>query len=556
MIGGATRGSGGPKLARHLADQNANDSVEAGPVRGLLSDPDNTHALQRELERIQAHVRTRRPIHHVHCDPPPGLSIERSAEVREAYWKAYELEFGFESAPFYSRIHIKKGRVHEHRVYGLGQPDGRVADLSFDYARREKVARLIEFEQGLPWTVGKHTRAVVAAFEREGRLEIAEAMRVAGLDRVARPVAFLSPRQRAQGVRTGVDMEAVASTVLAGWLASADAAAFAALLAADGLRLARGQKALVIVDASGNGHPLAAMIGKASSQSGCRVAASAVHGRLSGFRLETYQPGAGSPTSITVEAALHQSNYAKRDEAAQPHRLIREQISTDPTSETFPLENDGSAGSSKPQEPLAGGVKNAVVRDQQDEQGLYQDPGEVRRHGRRHARRSDPKNSHTGIATIIHFGVSDCSSQESDDERRTRRDRWFSAASRGGYHLRWVPPSIAPNIVRVEVDQKHRAVVLILRSGTRIVDRQTRLDIGGLAGDVTARDMVIAVQRRGWTTVRLHGDLAFQHAVTIRLQRLKPPIAIADSLTVQGKSFRTGRHTHRTIPAAVTIRRG
>jgi hypothetical protein len=293
MIAGATRGCGGRALASHLANEAGNEQVLVGASRGLVSDPADAQAQMRELEGLQAHARTARPIHHVHCDPPPGLDPAREAAVRARFWQHYEAEFGLERAPFFSRIHVHDGRTHEHRVYGLGRADGSVVDLSFDFARREKVSRITEYEAGLPWTLGAHNRAVIGALERDGRPEVAQAMRAVGLHEGMRPRAGLTPAERAQQERTQVGKAEVAVSVVAAWRAAADGECFRAGLAECGLRLMRGDKALVVLDATGNVHALGRMLTMAAKVAGTvRVAAREIAARLDGLALDQV-PAAG-----------------------------------------------------------------------------------------------------------------------------------------------------------------------------------------------------------------------------------------------------------------------
>ena len=70
---------------------------------------------------------------------------------------------------------------------------------------------------------------------------------------------------------------------------------------------------------------------------------------------------------------------------------------------------------------------------------------------------------------------------------------------------------------------------LVLKSGTRIIDRLDRIDVVGTADDVAVSELVEAVQRRGWTSVKVYGGPEFRRAAAMLLQGLEPPIAVADS---------------------------
>ena len=118
---------------------------------------------------------------------------------------------------------------------------------------------------------------------------------------------------------------------------------------------------------------------------------------------------------------------------------------------------------------------------------------------------------------------------ETEDARLTRRRRWLAATLRDAYDLTWVPESVTARIHAIDVDPTHGAVIITLLSGTRLVDRQDRIDVVGIADDVAIDELVAAVRRRGWDAVELRGDHAFRRAAAIRLQLLDPPITVADS---------------------------
>ena len=131
-----------------------------------------------ELTHIVSHARSRQPIYHVHLDPELPLSQLQ----RDRYWSLFEKEFGFESQPFIEAVHIKRGREHYHRVYSRIRRDGTVISVSFDYARREKLGRIAEFEFGGRHVAGRHNRAVVEALRGEGRMEVVDSIEAAGTD--------------------------------------------------------------------------------------------------------------------------------------------------------------------------------------------------------------------------------------------------------------------------------------------------------------------------------------------------------------------------------------
>ena len=119
--------------------------------------------------------------------------------------------------------------------------------------------------------------------------------------------------------------------------------------------------------------------------------------------------------------------------------------------------------------------------------------------------------------------------REDASARASRRARWLAAAFRNAYDLGWVPEAMVANIASVHVDLEHQAVILVLKSGTRIIDRLDRIDVVGTADDVAVSELVEAVRRRGWTSVKVYGGPEFRRAAAMLLQGLEPPIAVADS---------------------------
>ncbi|HQT46950.1 MAG TPA: hypothetical protein PLY97_06985 [Acidocella sp.] len=250
-----------------------------GATRGIVSEA--IEAAIAELTRIVSHARSKQPLYHVHLDP----ELPWTAAQYEHYWELFEREFGVEMQPFVEAVHIKHGREHYHRVYSRVRHNGTVIPLKHDYARREKLGRIIEFEFGGRHVPGRHNRTVAAALRREGRLDVVQSMAAAGLLSTARPVADTTPAERHQGERTALDSRAISEVVFAIWQDTATGEAFAAALAQCGLRLAMGDKVPVLVDLAGGTHSLTRMIGKASVAAGVRVKAADVQARITNLTL-------------------------------------------------------------------------------------------------------------------------------------------------------------------------------------------------------------------------------------------------------------------------------
>lgn len=283
MISGATRGAGGRALGRHLATSAKNEVVKEMQGRGLIAE--GIQAQIAELTWLGSHARTRTPLYHIHVDPPadrPWTPTER-----DAYWSLFEAEFGLEDRPFAAVEHLKGDRTHEHRVYLRVKKDGRAVRLDHDFARREKLGRVFEFDRGDGLTPGAHNRGVAAALEREGRADVAAAMLNGGLIAVRRPRAALTPKERHQQERSCVDKDTVRKDALAAWRSADSGTALEAALAGHGLRLARGDDTAQLVDASGATHDLRRTLAMAAKADGGKITAEAIRSRVAGLALPT-----------------------------------------------------------------------------------------------------------------------------------------------------------------------------------------------------------------------------------------------------------------------------
>lgn len=71
--------------------------------------------------------------------------------------------------------------------------------------------------------------------------------------------------------------------------------------------------------------------------------------------------------------------------------------------------------------------------------------------------------------------------------------------------------------------------------GTKLIDRPTRIDVIGVADDITVAELVEAVRRRGWSAVSVTGDAPFRRAVAWSMASADPPIEVINSpLTREG----------------------
>ncbi|UYW28340.1 hypothetical protein OKC48_07445 [Methylorubrum extorquens] len=282
MISGAMRGKGGDALARHLLKVE-NEQVIVLVPRGLGSRELINQV--RELVALSLGGRTDRPVYHVHCDPDPEIADNDGARAR--FWHLFEAEFGLTGQPFCGAVHVKHARRHEHRVYSLVRPSGAVVDIGHDFARRERCARIVEYERGMPRpTPSKHSRAIVSALREQGRDDVADWMEASGTTQAARPVARLSPQERLIEERTGVSLDDLRAAALAAWRESSDGAGFLEALRARGLSLREGRSGPVVVDATGTAHLATRLVGAAARRAdGERIPAGDVKARLAGLTL-------------------------------------------------------------------------------------------------------------------------------------------------------------------------------------------------------------------------------------------------------------------------------
>lgn len=286
MITGGTRGTGGPALARHVANIDNNESIEMGESRGLISGDIHSQVMEvTELASVRGH---KKPVYHCHLDWP--REVEMTDGMRADFWSRFEREFGLENQPFASQIHIKNGRPHEHRQYSRLLENGKVATMSDDFARREKICRAFEHDHQMDMVKGRFNRRVASELRAEGRPDVADAMEEKGLLAGRPGQSNLSPKQRQQLERTGIDPGAVGVAALAAWKASDSGEAFQTALHEQNLHLAQGQKNAVLVDASGSVHSLPRLLGTASkAEGGDRIKASEVKARLEGLDLPTVE---------------------------------------------------------------------------------------------------------------------------------------------------------------------------------------------------------------------------------------------------------------------------
>lgn len=553
MIAGATRGDGGPYIVRHLLtlglagiEPGANDTAEVTDSCGLLAD--DLDGMVRELAARGAHGRTDRPLIHVHADPPPGRDWTPVQWVR--WWALYEAEFDLADRPFVEVTHRKHGREHRHRLYLAVRADGSMVNLSHEYARREKLSRIVEHETGAPFVLGRHNRAVHQRLLEEGRDDVAAAMSAAGLLEASRPEA-LSPGARQQAERIGMDTASVDAAVLGAWQASDNGTSLVAALAAAGLHLVMGTKDILVADEAGRLHPnpLARLLGRVSKAAGIdRIGAAAVKRRLDGVDIQLNRDHviAGGQHAVIEENQYdggHPRGTGGRDEAGPPEGDRHE--GHEP-ADVRGARGGGELGRPSPAARPAGGrVADQTAAGPADGGRRIPDPlrakalrdrGDTGRLGRAlENRTSDIEELTTKLrrgpppAQPVTVRRMRLVSQDTSERRLAHRAVWIAVQLRNAYDTGWLPPSVADRIVKVRVDAAARAVILTLITGALLVDRLDRIEIIGQADDIAVDEIVEAVRRRGWGTVEVEGNMEFRVAAAKALYAMEPPVHVLNS---------------------------
>ncbi|MCJ2096320.1 hypothetical protein MKK67_28025 [Methylobacterium sp. J-072] len=273
-------------MAHHL--MKSENEVTVITARGLGSL--GLHDQIRELVAQSAGGRTDRPIYHLFCSPDPTIADNAAARVR--FWALFETEFGMAGQPYCGVEHRKGGRLHEHRVYGIVRPSGTVVNLAWDYARREKCGRIVEFEFGMDAVPSKHARSIAKRLRQDRRSDVADWLVASGTLESARPVARLTPRERLIEERTGIGLDDLRRATLVAWRETEDGPAFLVALRARGLDLRQGRVGPVVVDAGGASHLATRILGAAGRRfEGERILAATVKGRLGNLQLEGMTDG-------------------------------------------------------------------------------------------------------------------------------------------------------------------------------------------------------------------------------------------------------------------------
>jgi len=182
----------------HVLNASNNESIEI-----ICGDP---HLVE-DLDALAEANGQRFGFRHFIISPDQQMSAEEWDRAIELHKE----EFGWGEHNHFIVEHWKhrsNGDLTAHRhilVENMG-PQGRQLHLSNDYARNEKLARLMEVEFGHSLTKGAHNRAVMEALEDEGHTETLDAMKADRLDEGPKAAGKFTHGQQQKAKRLGVDL--------------------------------------------------------------------------------------------------------------------------------------------------------------------------------------------------------------------------------------------------------------------------------------------------------------------------------------------------------------
>ena len=264
MIGGLVGHDGGEALAVHLSNARENDYVRVY-IEGLTAA--NLSGAIAELKLMATGCRAKKPLIHAWASP--------SIHYTEAHWQAhrtaFEREFGVEGHPRIEIRHRKSGKggrtaEHRHWVYLRIGLDGKAVSLSNSAARTEKISRICEHMNGERLISGIYNRSVIAHLLNEGHEDVAASMLIAGLDEVqAGPSPSSKERAMTQRCKD-LAADEVWLRCYRAWCRADSGPAFRAALEDAGLRLAMGQKTIVVMSPGGAVHPLLRSLNKGGAR--------------------------------------------------------------------------------------------------------------------------------------------------------------------------------------------------------------------------------------------------------------------------------------------------
>lgn len=253
--------------AAHLSRTDTNKKVIVLRDLWRLAPANLAEAIRTFAAIARTNPRTIREL--IHCKISPSHAL--SDDELDQTLVAIELELGIpDTMPRIVVRHSKGDRPdHFHVIWPLVDPvTGRAIKSNENYLSDELVSRVLEIRFGEKITPGPRQAEVVEKLRHRGEHAIADALSgIAAVDAGGR----VGGATRQQAAQLGVDLTRFMNGVDACWIGSAgDGQRFCAELAKTGLRIARGDKAvLVLDDLTGFHAPLARIlrqVGKANGR--------------------------------------------------------------------------------------------------------------------------------------------------------------------------------------------------------------------------------------------------------------------------------------------------
>ena len=520
--------------------------------------------------------RRRFALRHFKLCPHENVSLEQYAEAVAELGR----EMGFDPADTVQVLH-RKSRLdpaatgdHVHLyVREVDPANGRVLSSQHDFARQEKVSRLLESRWGHTVIQGQHNYAVLATLRAEGRHEDADALVADGLDSDARPqAAYRTSDVQRVGRATGKSLPEVKQKVWDVRMLANNPQEFALLLNEQGLRLRRGDKdRRWIIEARGGDDGWEG-IGSVNRLLGLGVAVverwleelepgGGTHGQeaadeeLVGERLRRpargrarcgRAAGAGQPGHDAGAGGGpgHGVGLPQADEPAG--RPVRRRRRERPVADRGTSGGAGGAGprggavaagrGSAPAAPAPGGGiggggggghvahrSNGAWLREADEASRAAAARRLRRileaaaleERLRASDRLDGWMEATRREPVRSLpcgtGNRTIACAEGERSQRERQLRFRALLLRRAYVLADHLPLVAVlNLRRIDTDPSGRFVLLTLHSGTQLLDTGDRVTVRGTADDIAIAELVACAERRGWEAVEVTGSKEFR----------------------------------------------
>ena len=224
------------RILNHLVRGDENDRVQV--LRGTEADIN-------DLFLDAARFKTTFAIRQFIIAPAEAMTRDQAMGVVAALGE----EFRFDPQRVFIVEHQKQRAiddafaVHWHLIVPeVEAVTGKVLSSSNDYARQEKIARVVEHECGHRIVLGAHTKSVADALRREGRIELAERLEAELASQLARPKQAYTSTEHAAAKRQGMDLPGLRLLVRDAWRSTETRDQLVSKLSGVGVEIQRGDK--------------------------------------------------------------------------------------------------------------------------------------------------------------------------------------------------------------------------------------------------------------------------------------------------------------------------